>query len=68
MYRVTIALLMLLALGACSNQQVYNNVQVNQKNECEKLQLTQRQDCLNKLSPDYNEYEAERKKLIENKK
>jgi uncharacterized FlgJ-related protein len=55
-----------LAVGLCSctNQQIYNSTQISQKNECEKLQTVQRDECMKRLGPDYEKYEAERKKLL----
>jgi hypothetical protein len=60
-------LLMVIGLNACTNQQVYNSVQTNQKNECEKLQTIQREECMKRLSLSYDKYEAERQTLLKKK-
>jgi len=51
-------------ISGCTNEQVYHSVQANQRNECEKLQLNQREDCLKRLAPeDYRDYQRERQQL-----
>jgi hypothetical protein len=57
-------LIVLCALSACSQREVYNSIQTNQRNECELLSGVQRQECLARLSPDYQTYERERQKLL----
>ncbi|HSX85474.1 MAG TPA: hypothetical protein VLE50_08695 [Cellvibrio sp.] len=57
-------LFFLCLLAACSRQELYNSVQTNQRNECELLQGLQRQECLKRLSPDYQTYERERQELL----
>lgn len=56
-----------LNLCACTNQQMYNSVQTNRQNECEKLQTVQRQECLKRLGMPYDKYEDERQKLLNDK-
>ncbi len=55
------------SLCACSNQQMYNSVQTNRQNECDKLQTIQRQECLKQLGMPYDKYEEERQKLLRDK-
>jgi hypothetical protein len=51
-------------LSGCTNEQIYHGAQANQRNECDKLQLSQREECLKHLAPaDYRDYERERQKL-----
>lgn len=52
-------------LCACSQRQVYDSIQVNQRNECERLSGIQRDECLNQLGPDYPTYEQQRRELLE---
>ncbi|MBN2865299.1 MAG: hypothetical protein JXK16_04770 [Thiotrichales bacterium] len=51
-------------LASCSNQQVYNAIQVNQQSKCQKLPPSQYDDCIKQQSESYEEYqrklEAER--------
>jgi len=51
-------------LSACSQREVYDSIQTNQRNECELLSGVQRQECLSRLSPDYQTYERQRKDLL----
>jgi hypothetical protein len=55
------------SLCSCTSKEVYNSVQANQRNECDKLQPVQRQECLTRFELDYEKYEQERKKLLEKK-
>ncbi len=50
-------------LMSCSNRQVYESVKANQQNQCDLLQLEQREECLKHLPPAYNDYERNRKAL-----
>jgi hypothetical protein len=54
---------LLLVLAGCTNQQVYNAIQTNQKNQCDQLSGVQRETCIKQLAPDYTTYERERKEL-----
>ncbi len=59
-----VVLVMIMFIGGCTNEQIYHSVQASQRNECERLQLNQREDCLKRLTPeDYRAYERERQKL-----
>lgn len=61
--------ILVLAVGLCSctNKQVYDSVQNSNKLECDKLQTVQREECLKRLAPEYDKYEAEREKLLKKK-
>lgn len=60
--------LVLLLLSGCTNQEVYNAVQTNQRNQCDELTGNQRDACLKNLAPDYTTYERERKELLDSEK
>lgn len=51
-------------LAACSQRDIYNSVQTNQRNECEILSGVQRKECLARLAPDYQTYEQQRQELL----
>jgi hypothetical protein len=57
-------LALVVSLCACTNEQVYDSVQASQRNECDKLQTVQREECLKRLAPSYDKYEKERQKLL----
>ena len=59
--------LIVLFLSGCTNQEVYNAVQTNQKNQCDQLSGIQRENCLKDLAPDYSTYERERQQLLKDK-
>lgn len=47
----------------CSNRAVYDNIQLNQQNECFKLPPSQREDCLDSIDKSYDEYRKEREEV-----
>jgi hypothetical protein len=62
MKTIILGSLMLAFLG-CTNQEVYNAIQTNQKNQCDQLSGVQRETCIKQLAPDYTTYERERQEL-----
>lgn len=58
---------LLLILSACSQRQVYDSIQINQRNECELLSGVQREECLKRLNPDYQTYDRQRRDLLKEK-
>lgn len=55
---------LLSALAACSNQQLYNNIQKNRQLECQKLPGRQYDECMKQVSEPYEAYERDRQELI----
>jgi type III secretory pathway component EscR len=56
-----IVLLLSLFIAACTNQEIYESIQNNKRNECSKEPgLTAQKKCEEALMP-YNEYEEKRK-------
>ena len=53
----------LLALPACSSQQLYTAAQDAQKVECQKYPDTRYEECMARLEKPYEEYERERESL-----
>ena len=47
------------AAVACSNEQIYNTVQHNQRLECGKLPQAQYEECMRDYDTSYDEYERE---------
>ena len=60
-------LVLVVGLSSCTNQQVYDSVQNSSQLECDKLQMVQREECLKRMAPSYEKYEAERQKLLKKK-
>lgn len=58
-------LMMVAVLVGCTNRAVYDNIQLNQRNECFKLPPSQREDCLDSIDKSYDQYREEREKAIE---
>lgn len=59
-------LTVLLGLTACSNKALYDNIRMNQRNECFKELPSLRQECLERLDKSYEEYTRDRDELFEN--
>ncbi|MGI9296131.1 MAG: hypothetical protein ACR2PS_19275 [Pseudomonadales bacterium] len=51
------------SMAACSNRAVYENIQAHNRLECQKLPLSQQEECLQQADKSYDEYERERKEL-----
>lgn len=45
-------------MAGCSNEQVYNAIQENQRLECAKLPDSRYADCMRELSTSYREYKS----------
>ena len=57
-----------IAIGACTTKQLYNELQHNQKLECEKLPPSQYDECMQEASDSYEEYKREREDILNNPK
>ena len=61
-----LCLLILLVLAAgCSHRAVYENVQVNQRTECANEPPSTYFECLDRANKPFDEYQRERKELLE---
>jgi hypothetical protein len=49
---------------ACSHQQMYDAIQVNQKNECLKLPNEAYERCMEAVARSYDEYQAQRQQAM----
>ena len=47
---------------ACSQKQIYQNIQENQKQECKKLPMSDQADCFSQYEQSFGEYEDQRKR------
>ncbi len=59
---LTIALIVCVFSG-CSNKEIYDNVQHNQRLECQKLPPSQYDDCMKKAEESYDEYQRKKESL-----
>lgn len=61
-----IILFLIVALQACSNRSVYENIQVHQRSECQKhATQSEYKACMEKVNPSFDDYERERSRLLE---
>lgn len=60
-------LAILILLSACSNKAVYENVKWNNQIECLRLPPDQYDECMERSSKSYEEYESERQETLEKK-
>lgn len=56
---------MCICLVSCTNEQIYNSVQENQKMECQKYPDARYEECMKELGTSYRDYEKEKKELEE---
>lgn len=57
-------LFLLIVAGACSNRQIYDSLQIRQKNECLNLPPAESDECLGRVGKSYDQYEKERQELL----
>jgi hypothetical protein len=61
--------LLLLVLGitaaGCSSRAVYDNIQINQRNDCAKEPPSDYFECLERADKSFDEYQREREELLE---
>lgn len=50
----------LTAVAGCSNKAVYQNLQLNKKQECRQLPATEYDNCMRSMAQSYEEYERQR--------
>lgn len=64
---MNILLLLLLPLiTACTHQQLYQTVQNNRQNTCHEQPANKYDECMDKYSKPYDEYEKERQAILKN--
>jgi len=51
-------------LSACSNKEVYNTVQKNRKQDCQKLPPSVYEECIKQHSESFDEYERKRRQVL----
>lgn len=56
---------LLSAVVACSNKATYENIQINNRNECAKAPPAQYDECMARANRSYEEYQREREELLE---
>ncbi|SNY49559.1 hypothetical protein SAMN06297280_1461 [Arsukibacterium tuosuense] len=57
---ITLAVV-LVAVSGCSNKAIYQNLQLNKKQECRRLPVTEYDECMRGMEQSYEEYERQRK-------
>jgi hypothetical protein len=53
----------LFATASCSNKQMYEALQIKQKNECQKVPPSEYGECMARTKKSYEQYEAERQEI-----
>lgn len=56
----TLLFVTMIFLSACSEKAVYDNIQLNNRLQCDKVPLPEYDDCMSRASKPYEEYERER--------
>ena len=60
MIKVTMLTLVLALVAGCSNKDLYENIQANNQFSCENVAPSQYDECMDRSSMSYEEYEAKR--------
>lgn len=58
-------LLFVLALAGCSQRAVYDNLQLNHRQQCEQGPPAAYEECMEKISKSYEQYARERQEHLE---
>jgi hypothetical protein len=58
------ALVVVLFFAGCSNQAVYDNIQLNNRRECNRVPPSQYEECIERARKSYEAYERARKEAI----
>jgi hypothetical protein len=61
--KIILALLMMLVFSACSNRSIYEGLQASSRFDCGRLPISQYEECLERASKRYEQYERERQAL-----
>jgi uncharacterized membrane protein (DUF106 family) len=61
--KLTIGIVILFQFVACSNKAVYDNIKLNNRQECAKLPQSQYDECMENTQKSYEEYNRERKEM-----
>ena len=62
--RTHLILMFILLTGAgCTSQNAYDSLRYHQELECQKIQGSERDDCMRKSDMSYDEYQLQLKKL-----
>jgi len=64
--RASLSLISVILIAACSNEQIYNSIQENQRLKCSKLPGSQYEECMRDFNTSYKEYEREGKETSKN--
>lgn len=60
MIKVAVLGVTLVLLGGCSNKDLYENIQANNQFACNNVAVSQYDECMDRSSMSYEEYEAKR--------
>jgi len=65
MSKALLIILVMFGATGCSNKAIYDNIRINQRNECLKEPPPTYFNCIDGANKSYEEYERERKELLE---
>ncbi len=58
-------LLVVMALSACTNQQIYSSIQNDQQLKCQQLPPSQYDECMADAGISYEQYKKEREEVLD---
>lgn len=57
--------LLLCAVAGCSNRMAFDTIQSSNRYQCSELPPSQYEDCIDRVSKTFEEYENEREKVLQ---
>lgn len=61
---LTLFILLLMSLMACSTKQAYEAIQLKQKNDCQTLQGSEYEECMQRAEQSYEKYKEQRESVM----
>ncbi|MEE4245287.1 MAG: hypothetical protein V2I33_07735 [Kangiellaceae bacterium] len=62
--RQLLLIIFVILTSSCSNRAVYDNIQLNNRNECAKLPPAQYDSCMKGVNKSFEDYQKERDEVI----
>lgn len=63
--RKFLMVLVMFSVAGCSNKVIYDNLRLDQRNKCVKEPSSTYSECIERTNKSYEEYERERKEILE---
>lgn len=63
--KITVMSIVVMVLAGCSTRAVYDNIQLNNQQQCARVPPSEYDDCMEAATKTYEEYQREREELLQ---